>query len=76
MSKAANKTPSQEMRLLDWLQSGKKISRLEALVELGIFELSARIKKLEALGYVIPRKRKTITNRYGEKGSVQEYWIA
>ena len=46
---------SQANRLLEWLQSGKSITRLEALVELGIFELSARIIDLEGEGYVIPR---------------------
>lgn len=56
------KPPSQETRLL-------------ALTELGIFELSARIKSLEAAGNVINRKTVTVTNRWGEKTSVKEYWI-
>lgn len=44
------KPPSQETRLLAWLRNGMTITRLLALTELGIFELSARIKSLEAAG--------------------------
>ena len=67
---------SQANRLLEWLQSGKSITRLEALVELGIFELSARIIDLEGEGYVIPRKRISVTNRFGETARVAEYRLA
>lgn len=62
------KPPSQEARLLDWLRNGMTITRLLALTELGIFELSARIK-------VINRKTVTVVNRWGEKTRVKEYWI-
>lgn len=69
------KPPSQEARLLDWLRNGMTITRLLALTELGIFELSARIKSLEAAGNVINRKTVTVVNRWGEKTRVKEYWI-
>lgn len=69
------KPPSQEARLLDWLRNGMTITRLLALTELGIFELSARIKSLESVGHVINRKTVTVTNRWGEKTRVKEYWI-
>lgn len=71
----AKKTPSQEKRLGDWLRSGRKITRLEALVELGIFELSARIKALEAIGWIIPRRTIKVTNRFGETVPCKEYWM-
>lgn len=67
---------SQEMRLLEWLKAGMSITRLLALTELGIFELSARIKKLEGDGNTIQRKTVTVVNRFGEKTRVKEYWIA
>lgn len=69
------KPPSQESRLRDWLLSGKTITRLSALTELGIFELSARVKALEAAGNVINRKTITVVNRWGEKTRVKQYWI-
>jgi hypothetical protein len=65
---------SQEARLLAWLQSGKTITRLLALTELGIFELSARIKKLEE-SHTIQRKTITVTNRFSERTRVKEYWL-
>jgi hypothetical protein len=67
------KPNGQHNRLLEWLKSGKTITRLEALIELGIFELSARIIDLEEMGYKIPRKTITVRNRFGEKARVKEY---
>ena len=57
------------------LKDGRTVTRLSALTELGIFELSARIKSLEASGNVIQRKTVTVVNRWGEKTRVKEYWI-
>ncbi len=71
----AMKPPSQEARLLAHLQTGAHITRLSALTELGIFELSARIKALEAARHVIQRKTVTVVNRWGEKTRVKEYWL-
>lgn len=66
---------SQESRLLSAFLAGRKITRLSALTELGIFELSARIKKLESDGNQIQRQTISVTNRFGEKTHVKEYWI-
>ncbi|MES2636660.1 MAG: helix-turn-helix domain-containing protein [Pseudomonadota bacterium] len=64
---------TQAGRLLLHLEAGKAINRLSALVELGIFELSARIIDLESHGFKIHKERKTVTNRFDEKTSVTEY---
>lgn len=64
---------SQAGRLLHHFEQGLSINRLDALVQLGIFELSARIIELQAHGYLINKQRKTVTNRFGEKTSVTEY---
>lgn len=66
---------SQESRLLSAFLAGRKVNRLSALTELGIFELSARIKKLESEGNKIQRQTIKVTNRFGEKTHVKEYWI-
>jgi len=66
---------SQESRLLSAFLAGRKITRLSALTELGIFELSARIKKLESEGNKIQRQTIKVVNRFGEKTHVKEYWI-
>lgn len=66
---------SQEQRLLNHLQAGNAITRLDALTDLGIFELSARVIGLESKGYVIPRERVKVTNRFGESICVKKYWM-
>lgn len=63
----------QRERLLEHLKTGDSIDRLRALNLLGIFELSARIIDLEDRGHLISKKRKTITNRWGENCRVVEY---
>lgn len=67
---------SQAQRLLEHLKAGKAIDRLSALVELGVFELSARIIDLQNAGYQINKTRKQVTNRFGEKTSIVEYSLA
>ena len=70
------KPNTQAGRLLEHLQSGKKIDRLSALVDLGIFELSARIWQLEQHGFTVIKEAKTTKNRWDEKQRVVEYSLA
>ena len=65
----------QSQRLEAHLKSGKTITRMTALQELGIFELSARVVELEAKGCVIDRKPLTVVNRFGENVRVKLYWM-
>jgi hypothetical protein len=64
---------TQEKRLLNYLQQGNKITRLKALTELGIFELSSRIVALQKQGYVFIKNRIVVNNQFGEKCSIVEY---
>jgi hypothetical protein len=64
---------TQTERLKEALTSGHKITRLTALVDLGIFELSARIGELEKQGFGVTKTRITVVNRFGEKISCMEY---
>ena len=66
---------TQAGRLLAHLRAGNSINRLSALIDLGIFELSARIIDLENDGYKVSKERKTVTNRFNEKTSVTQYRI-
>lgn len=65
---------SRKDRLLKYLQSGRRITRLTAFTEIGIFELSSRIGDLRE-EYDIEDQWKTVYNRWGEKYRVKEYWI-
>lgn len=66
---------SQKTRVLEWLQEGKTLTRLQALTELGIFELSARMVELQRDGHKIKSESITVQNRWGEKCRVAQYWM-
>jgi len=61
---------TQKQRLLEYLQSGLKLTRINAWAQLGILECPARLSELRRDGHKIRTDRKTVTNRYGEKVSV------
>jgi hypothetical protein len=67
------KPNTQAGRLLMHLMAGKSINRLSALVDLGIFELSARIIDIENHGFVIAKAKQKVTNRFNEQTTVTEY---
>ena len=68
-------TETQKQRLMEFFKTGKKITSLEALSQLGIYRLSARMSELENVGVTISRERITITNSYGQEVRVMRYWI-
>jgi len=68
-------TESQKKRLMQWFRNGLKITSLQALDELGILQLSARLCELENIGVPISRERIQIVNRYGQDVRVMRYWI-
>jgi len=64
---------SQRERLKTHLESGKSITRLSALTELGIFELASRVGELEKDGFEIQRERIKVWNRWNEAVTVTKY---
>lgn len=70
-----NATDGQKQRLMQWFRNGLKITSLQALDELGILQLSARLCELENIGVPISRERIQIVNRYGQDVRVMRYWI-
>ncbi len=64
---------TQNERLLNWLESGLSITRLEGWDKLGIIELPARISELKFKGHAIITDRVTVRNRYGEAVSVAKW---
>ena len=64
---------SQRTRLREHLESGKSITRLSALAELGIFELASRVGELEKDGFEIQRERIKVWNRWNEAVTVTKY---
>jgi predicted ArsR family transcriptional regulator len=61
--------PNQRQKVLEYLSSGKALTREQAMTELGIMNVTARIAELRNEGYVIEPNIKSHTNRYGDKVS-------
>ncbi len=59
--------------LLDYLNQHGSITPIDALRELGIFRLAARVNDLQEHGYVIPRHMVTGTAKNGRRYSVMCY---
>jgi len=57
---------SQRERILSYLKENKTITPLEALSELGVYRLSARIGELRTDGHDISTETLSSKNRYGE----------
>jgi len=64
---------NQQERILNYLQQGNTLSRLDSWQSLGIIEAPARISELRSKGYKIKTTMKTVKNRYGEKVSIAEW---
>ena len=64
---------NQQERILNYLQQGNTLSRLDSWQALGIIEAPARISELRSKGYKIKTTMKTVKNRYGEKVSIAEW---
>lgn len=68
-------TETQKKRLMEFFKTGQKITSLEALKDLGIYRLSARMSEMENAGIPISRERIQVTNRYGQEVRVKRYWV-
>jgi hypothetical protein len=66
---------TQKERVLEYLQTGRTLSRLDGWDELGVLETPARISELRADGWPIITKMVTVTNRYGEKVKIANWML-
>lgn len=58
---------TQRERIIRYLKDNGSITALEAVKELGVLQLSARLVELENEGYIFDKKRESSQNRYGER---------
>jgi hypothetical protein len=68
--------PTQNERVLDYIDTFGSITQLEALRDLGVMRLASRISDLKRLGYPIESTVESVRNRYGEKCRVKRYSMA
>lgn len=64
---------TQKERILEYLQLGHTLSRLDGWDLLGILETPARISELRREGYPIKTNMITVYNRFGEPVRVAEW---
>lgn len=74
MSKVEHK-PTQNERIIEYLNQHGRITQLEALQELGIMRLASRISDLKRLGYPIDSKMETVKNRFKEDVHIKVYFL-
>lgn len=67
---------TQGMKILRYLWAFGSITPLEALRDLGVMRLAARIGELEQQGVEIIHERETGENRLGEKVTYSRYRLA
>lgn len=65
--------PTQNQRILDYIERFGSITQLEALRDLGVMRLASRISDLRKLGYPIVSKRETVKNRFEETCHIKRY---
>lgn len=68
-----NSNPTQNQRILAYLDSHGSITQFEAMNELGVMRLASRMSDLKRQGYEIESKMDVVHNRYGEKCRVKRY---
>ena len=64
---------TQSMRVLKYMIDFTSITPVQAMQDLGVMRLAARISDLEDQGFVIEHGRESGKNRYGEKTSYAKY---
>ena len=72
MAKVDHK-PTQNERILEYLDEFGSITQLDALQDLGIMRLASRISDLRRLGYPITSEMETVKNRFQEECHIKRY---
>lgn len=65
--------PTQNQRILAYIEDFGSITQLEALKDLGVMRLASRISDLRKQGYDITSQTEEVKNRYGESCYVKRY---
>ena len=72
MAKVDSK-PTQNERILAYIEQFGSITQLEALRDLGVMRLASRISDMRKQGYNIISKTEAVKNRYGEDCHIKRY---
>lgn len=65
--------PTQNKRIIEYMNRFGSITQLEALRDLGVMRLASRISDLKRKGWGIVSQIDTVENRFGEKCRIKRY---
>ena len=65
--------PTQNERILNYIEEFGSITQLDALRDLGVMRLASRVSDLRSKGYNIISKTEVVKNRYGESCHIKRY---
>ena len=68
MASKVDHKPTQNERILNYINIFGSITQLDALQDLGVMRLASRISDLRSLGYPIISNTEVVKNRFGEIG--------
>lgn len=71
-----NSKPTQCERVIQYMRDFGSITSAQAMMDLGVYRLAARISELKSAGWEIERRMIPDTNRYGEPVHFAEYRLA
>lgn len=67
--------PTQNQRILDYMEQHGSITQLEALNACSVMRLASRISDLRRKGHPIESQMVKVTNKYGETCRVKRYYM-
>jgi hypothetical protein len=65
--------PTQNQRILDYINEFGSITQIDALRDIGCMRLASRISDLRSRGYDIVSELVPVKNRYGETCHIKRY---
>ena len=65
--------PTQNQRILDYMEEYGGITQLDALRHCGVMRLASRISDLRMRGHAIQSEMITVKNQFGEECRVKKY---
>lgn len=72
MSKVESK-PTQNERILNYIEEFGSITQLDALRDLGVMRLASRVSSMKKDGVNIVSRTEAVKNRYGEVCHIKRY---
>lgn len=65
--------PTQNQRIIDYINQFGSITQLEALRDLGVMRLASRISDLKKQGFAIESSKESVKNRFDETCYIKRY---